>query len=371
MATLHSITTALAERRNKWRDRAQLRDEERGYRLDMKRVILAYLTESVVVAASLYGAWLFAEMYGHDDWKQIRMMLLAPIGYAIIEFCRVPLALSFRTHGSRFVKLMALIGLVAASGVTVKSMSQLGEIMFRPRLFDVVHAGEELGRVTDTHAAILGKIAAADALVTDRKNAFQVGEQRAQSDSQQLATLPKEQCTPTSGVTKDGRPWKSQACKTDPRVLPMRDNLAKTVAARDDLQHKLEIAVRERATLDPTMTDKAVTAAKVAYREAILHSQLHTFTGMVFGVAATDVTDEQISRFLRLFVFLPAIFVAFASTLIAFTAVHRLKPKTIPYDPDAEFVMAGMMHDVVAEATRKAREDMEKRAARTANGVKA
>jgi hypothetical protein len=360
MATFQSITDALRQRAAVMRDRVRTRDEARGYSIDKKRVVLAYLTESVVVAASLYGAWLFAQMYGHDDWKQIEMMLLAPVGYGIIEICRVPLALSVRTHESRLVKTLAIVGVICASGVTVKSMSQLGEIMFRPRLFDVVHAAESLQQANDAQTEMTRKIAVADALVTDRRSAFNVGEQRAKSDAEQLAALPKEQCTATSGVTKDGRPWKGQACKTDPRVLPMKDNLQRTVAARDDLQRKLEDAVRERGKLDPAVTDKAMTAAKTGYREAVLHSQLHSFTGMVFGKAPTEVTDEEIHRFLRLFVFFPAIFVAFASTLIAFTAVHRLEPKTIPFDPDAEFILHGMMQDVVDRATRRTQADLAK-----------
>src|SRR5438034_1667949 len=135
------------EHREEVRARAEDRDEQRGYRVDKKRVVIAYTAEIVIIAASLYGAWLFAKTYGHHDPDTIAMMLLAPIGYAVIEFCRVPLALSVRTHRSWFVRTLAVFGLLCAAGVTVKSMSQLGEIMFRPRLFDVVHAAEKLQRV--------------------------------------------------------------------------------------------------------------------------------------------------------------------------------------------------------------------------------
>ncbi len=39
----------------------------RGYRVDKKRITIAYAAECVIIAASLYGAWLFAATYGHND----------------------------------------------------------------------------------------------------------------------------------------------------------------------------------------------------------------------------------------------------------------------------------------------------------------
>lgn len=322
----------LAEWAERVRVRARERDERRGYSVEKKRIFIAYFAETVIVAASLWGAWLFAQMYGHDDWRQIQMMLLAPIGYAVIEYCRVPLALSVRTHQSKFIKLLAVLGVLCAAGVTVKSMSQLGEIMFRPRLFDVVHAAENLQHAQATLATVGQQVAVAESVVVSRRTEFERAEERAKSDAIQLANLPKEQCNATSGVTRDGRPYKGQTCRTDPRVGPLRDNLKLTVTARDEARSKLEQAVAARSRLDVTEADKAVADARDQHREAVLHSQLHSFTAMVFGVAPSDVTDEQIARFLRIFVFVPAIFVSFASTLLAFTAVHRLKQK-IDLDP--------------------------------------
>jgi hypothetical protein len=48
---------------------------------------------------------------------------------------------------------------------------------------------------------------------------------------------------------------------------------------------------------------------------------------MVFAKDPNQVTDKEIASFLRVFVFLPAIFVALASTLLAMTAVNHIKPK--------------------------------------------
>src|SRR5262249_2901449 len=113
------------------------RDETRGFSINYKRITLAFFIEFAVIGTSLYGAFMFARMYGSGDVTAKHMMMLAPISYALIELCRVPLALSTRTQRSLLIKALAVIGVAAAMGVTVKSMSQLGEIMFRPRLFEV------------------------------------------------------------------------------------------------------------------------------------------------------------------------------------------------------------------------------------------
>jgi hypothetical protein len=114
-----TLQAARGERHESARYSAQERDQRSSYSIDWKRVILAYLAESVIVAASLWGAWLFANAYVHNDWQQIQMMMLAPIGYAVIEFCRVPLAISVRAHASGVVRALALVGVLCASGVTI------------------------------------------------------------------------------------------------------------------------------------------------------------------------------------------------------------------------------------------------------------
>jgi hypothetical protein len=72
---------------------ARERDEARGYSISYKRIMLAFLAEFVVIGTSLYGAWMFSQMYGSGNDTAKHMMMLAPISYALIEFCRVPLAL--------------------------------------------------------------------------------------------------------------------------------------------------------------------------------------------------------------------------------------------------------------------------------------
>lgn len=336
---------------SQWLQASRERDERRGYRIDKKRVAIAYIAEMTIVAASLWGAWLFAQMYGHNDSEQMEMMMLAPIGYAVIEFCRVPLAISARAHTSWVVRTVAVIGVICASGVTVKSMSQLGEIMFRPRLFDVVHAKEALQNAQATQASMAQQIKDADALVVSRRTALANDEKLATTYAQQLATLPKDQCSATGGTTRDGRVWKGQTCKTDNRIAPLQAILKQANGNRDADAQLVEQAVAQRKTLDSTGADHDVAAAQLAYREALLHSQLHSFTGMVFGVGPTEVTDAEVNQFLRVFVFLPSIFVAFASSFVAFTAVSHIKPSLIPFAPEGtDYLLDPLYQTVLADA---------------------
>ena len=335
--------------------RRRRRDEERGYAVDVKRVAMAYAAEIVMVAAMLCGSWLFAVAYGRGDTRQITMMMLAPVGYAVIELSRVPLALSVRTQRSLAVRCVALVGVLCAAGVTVKSMSQIGEMMFRPRLYDVVHAQERLRDARNALAAVDQRIAAADAVVAQQASALRDTEAWAVSDAQLLGRLPEQKCLPLAGVDRYGHAYRSFRCAADPRIGALALAARTSAAARAAASDKLDAARREREALDRGPAERALSAAEVAHREAVLNSQLHAFTSMVYGKAPDQVTDGEIQAFLRIFVFLPAIFVSLASTFLALTAVERVDPSTI-YVPDqvAACIQPAFTRFAVEEATRAA-----------------
>ena len=146
----------------------KLADLDRGYSISVKRLVLAFVAEGVIVLTSLAGAWLFATMYGGGDPVAFWMMMLAPVAYAAIEFSRVPLAVSIRTQRSLALRIVAAIGVAGAAVVTVKSISQLGEVMFRPRLQEAVRAQQTLTDATNARNTLDRQIRDADAVVTQR-----------------------------------------------------------------------------------------------------------------------------------------------------------------------------------------------------------
>ena len=172
---------------------ARERNEARGYFVNYKRLGLAFAIELLVICTSLYGAWLFAQMYGRtDDTKH--MMMLAPLAYALIEFCRVPLAVSTRTQRSLFVRALAVLAVVAAMGVTVKSVSQLGEMMFRPRLFDVTEKHGKLIDARNDQASLVKRIGEADALVEQVAVELKDAERGLSEATAELGKLPPSSC---------------------------------------------------------------------------------------------------------------------------------------------------------------------------------
>src|SRR5262245_27439501 len=200
------------------RSRARDRSEARGYSIDYKRVGLAFLIEFTVIGISLYGALLFAQMYGGGNDTAKHMMMLAPMAYALIELCRVPLALSTRTQRSLLIKALAAIGVVAAMGVTVKSMSQLGEIMFRPRLFDVVKQHELLIEAQNEHASLVKRIEDADAAVEQLTQELNGAEKHLSEATTAVVSLPPPQCQKLWVTSRNGRRFQTTKCTVDPRT---------------------------------------------------------------------------------------------------------------------------------------------------------
>jgi hypothetical protein len=336
-------------------------DLERGYSLSYKRLALAFAAEGVIVVTSLAGAWLFASIYGGNDPLSFWMMMLAPAAYAVIEFSRVPLAVSIRTQRSLVLRIVAAIGVLGAAAVTVKSVSQLGEIMFRPRLQEAVKAQERLVDANNARATLDRQIKDADAVVAQRTAQLDDAERRLKSSNTELGALPPQKCFRVTSTTPDGRRVSSTRCSTDPRTEAMKTSLGSAQKDRQDASTRLDEARAERAKLDRSAVDRAQSEAEMGFRDAIMRSQLHSFTGMVFFKDPAQVTDQEIHSFLFFFVFIPALGASLASTLLALTSVEKLREDDdIVLDPQAG---SFILEPFAVEIVRQAREEAERTAA--------
>ena len=311
-----------------------------GYRIDYKYVGMAYGIEIAVVMTSLLSAWFFAKIYGHNDSTTMWMMMLAPIAYAGVEIARVPLALAMRTQPNWFWKLVFALMVLCAVAVSVKSLSQLGEVMFRPRLIDVTRATAALKDAENGRAAYDAKVAAADAVVAQRTAELGASDARLKAVNSELGALPADRCARVWHTNTQGHRYSSQECHTDGRQKVMSGNLGDAQKARADASDKLDAARRDRDALDPSAPAKAVSALELARRDAILNSQLHSFTGMFFGKDPTEVTEGELHSFLRIFVFFPAIFASLAATALALASVTPLKRTPDPVEVDGADVFA-------------------------------
>ncbi|MBV9079059.1 MAG: ATPase [Methylobacteriaceae bacterium] len=332
------------------------RDLERGYAISHKRLALAFAAEGAIVATSLAGAWLFASIYNGGDRLAFWMMMLAPVAYAVIEFSRVPLAVSIRTQRSTILRIVAALGVAGAALVTVKSISQLGEIMFRPRLTEAARAHQVFLDARNAQGTLDRQIADADAVVTQRTQQLAEAEARVKAANTELGALPPQRCFRVSSTTPDGRRVQSTRCNTDPRTETMKTSLGAATKDRQEASQRLDAARVERAKLDRQAVDRRVSELEVAYRDAITRSQLHSFTAMVFGKDPTQVTDEEIHRFLFIFVFVPAIGASLASTLLALTAIERVREEDdVVLDESAgSFILEPFAEEIIRQARAEA-----------------
>lgn len=301
------------------------RHVEKGYRIKWGYVAIAYLVEAMVIGASLWGAWLFAGVYSDGDSKAFYFMLLAPLVYAAVELCRVPLGILARTQRSYLIRMLAVVGIIFAAGVTTKSVSQLGEMMFHPRLMDAARTKTALKDAQADRATIDGRIAAADSRVAQYTTELDQIEKRAAENAQQLSALPAQRCERISGTNSRGQRYSNLKCVTDPRTATLNATVSKATADRAAVTKSLEEARKARGELDRGAADRKVADAEQAYRNSVNRSQLHSFTAMVYGVDPIDVSEAQVHAFLRIFVFVPALCAAFASTILALCAVSVRK----------------------------------------------
>ena len=213
-----------------------------GYRIDYKYLGMAYGIELAVVATSLLSAWFFAKIYGHGDADTMMMMMLAPVAYAGIEIARVPLALALRTQPNWLWKFVFALMVLCAVAVSVKSLSQLGEVMFRPRLIDVTHATTVLKDAESAQAAYAARLAEADAVVAQRGKELDEAETRLKAVNSELGALPADKCAKVYHTNTQGRRYSTQECHTDGRQRVMAGNLADAQTSRTEASGKLDAA---------------------------------------------------------------------------------------------------------------------------------
>ncbi len=324
------------------------------YTICRKRLIGAYAAELVIALTAFAGSVLLAKKYAHGQ-EDLYLMLLAPIVYVVVELGRVPLALSIRTNPSKAMKVVAVLGVVCAAGITTKSMSQLGEMMFRPRLDAVAEAKRNRDEAHDALARHDDAIAKAKELVEQRKVALADAEARLQSTSAAIGRQPGQTCNAVSRPTKGRGVYQVQVCSRNPATLALSRQLADAERDRAGALDNLNAANADLKRLEDPDPSKAASTADGALKDAVSNSQLHDFTAMVFGIDPVEVTDGQIHTFLRLFVFLPAILAAAASTLLAMTAVTFHPTPTSPdYRLTAE-ESHRVMQDALAAAAARVR----------------
>jgi hypothetical protein len=301
------------------------------YTICWKRLIGAYAAEIVIASTAFAGSVLLARKYAQTQSPEdFYLMLLAPLAYVVVELIRVPLALSIRIHPSKTIKIVAVLGVICAAGITTKSMSQLGEAMFRPRLNTVAEAKRNADEAHNTLARHADDVARATDLVKQRTDSVSDAESRLKTISAAIGQQPGQVCNTTVRRDKKAAPYRILTCAKNPATLALSHQLEEAERDRTTALADLDAANAELKRLQDAKPSEDVSRADSALKDALFNSQLHDFTAMVFGIDLLQVTDAQTHAFLRIFVFLPAILAAVASTLLAMTAVTFHQTSTSP-----------------------------------------
>jgi hypothetical protein len=87
-----------------------------------------------------------------------------------------------------------------------------------------------------------------------------------------------------------------------------------------------------------------------------VRSQLHSYAAMLFQKAAQDVTDANVKTLEWYLIVIPSIAAAFSSTLIAMTAVRRVKRPLVQTATIPDEAAAYLFGPLVAAIRQEARD---------------
>ena len=341
------------------RDRDRLeRDFARGYSINVKQVILAFAVEFVIIGLILTSQFLYAAQLPNASRFVILQTLLFPIALAMVELARVPLAIAVRTQKSWNIQFAALLGVACAVVVTSASLYQIGNFTFNPRL-EAVHAQREhLDTIQKSKEAFNGRKQAAQDTVDEHAGDFKLLSDRYTTLTSQLNAQPPMACNVVSGSPNaDGSPGPTkQVCRENPALKTLRAELDATKVKLAEFETSKRRSESEFAKFDSKAIDDELNKAQRDYRDAIFQSPLHSYTAMLFNVDPNEVSEGQVKTLEWYLILIPSIAAALSSTLIAMTAVHRVRrpksqmaPTVIP-DDAANFLFGPLIAAIKGEA---------------------
>ena len=336
------------------------RELARGYTISVKQVILAFAIELVIIGASLVAAWYFAEKHSNKTTADFVLAILGPIGFAMVEMTRIPLAISIRTHKSIIIKCIAIVGVIAAAGITAKSMVNLGQLTYEPRRIEVIKAQNAMNQAIQERELVEKELIN---LQTELDAKKRIVEQTDKQVTNLNDTLKKHNCVlGTTSTVRDGVVVTNTSCRNSAQtnaIIKSLEDQVKLLKIEKEEQSDSEAAVKSYIETVVRPTESKKVASTLAYREALTMSQLHSLAAILLGKDLVEVQDADVSHLLKYFVYIPAFLVAFASTLIAITAVHRIpaehyrKNEKILLPENAGAYVFGPLASAIADEVKK------------------
>jgi len=361
-----------SQRKNRVQENAAARlerDRLRGYSINVKQVVLAFAVEFWIIALIVIGTYLLIAESAHDNVSLFSALLL-PAALAMVELARVPLAIAVRTQDALHIKAFAALGVIAAIIVTTFSLSQIAWRTFDVRIAEATKASDRLNEVRTRKITLNDKVAQAEREM-DQKIAHRnsVNERLAGLESQltKVSSSSGKVCKPM--VSQDGRPVVGadgkvlENCTLTAAVNQTQLNTIKTQIGSTKKELEVaEAAIKQQAAEDarnndPRQIEEDLSRAEAEYRAAVNKSQLHSYTSMVTGKAVAEVTEAEVKSLEKYLIIIPSIAAAFASTLIAITAVRRIKaPELAPVATIPDEAAAYLFGPLVAAIRQEAKD---------------
>lgn len=345
MAEIYSITNSQNDGKFDSKLTNTFRDKE-IYEVDIFMKYSAYAIEAAIAGTSFVGSIILASKYSTSN-TEFFTMLLAPFTYSIIELSRVQLAISARTQNNLFMSAVAIVGLLFFSVITVKSMSQLGEMMFHPRIQLVTQAKHELDEAKNNlinHNKIIDE---ARLIIDQRKNELNQAESRMNNTISHITDQAPETCHLVSGINKHGRKYTIQKCSPNPVTQSLITQQENAKVDQKKAIQSLNEAQKYLSSISDETYSRMVTNAEVKLKKALSESQIHSFAAMFYGKDNLNVSDDEVWKLMRLFVFIPAISAAFAASVLAASSVT----KNEKYITSDEFALTSEEGRALIEAT--------------------
>lgn len=306
------------------------RDRERGYSINVKQIVLAFAVEFVIIGLILTNNFVTVAQLPDATTLKTVQFLLFPIAMAMVELARVPLAVAVRTQDSWNIKFAALIGVVCAVAVTSTSLIQIGNSTFNPRLEDTHNKDDVLTDLKNKRDSLLVQITAADELVKQRLSERDRIFQATQSLNSQLNAQKPQECTAVTvpSAAQGASPTVTQSCRANPALKPLMAGIADSKLKLADAEAAVKDAEaqRQNSKYDTRPLDENIRQAQKDNRGSIYQSPLHSYAAMLLRKDPQNVTDADVKLLEWYLIVIPSIAAAFSSTLIAMTAVRRIKP---------------------------------------------
>ncbi len=343
------------------RQRARMeRDRDRGYSVNVKQIVLAFAVEFVIIGLILANNVATVAQLPDATTSKTIQALLFPIAMAMVELALVPLAIAVRTQNSWNIKLAALLGVLCAVAVTSVSLILIGNSTFNPRLEDTHKKDDVLAGLREKKRELQTQVQLADDLVQQRRRDRDSADRATQGLIAQLNSQPTQNCNVVTGPSPapGAPPTTSQVCRTNPVLKTLNAEIANSKVKLAELEAALREAEAQRAgpKFDIRPLDEAVANAEKESRGSIYQSQLHAYAAMLFQKSAEEVTDGNVKALEWYLIVIPSIAAAFSSTLIAMTAVRRIRRSSVKTTAIPDEAAAYLFGPLVAAIRAEARE---------------